>query len=383
MKIAFFTDSFLPARDGVVTSILNTREELGRHGHETYVFCAGSGKAKKANKDERVFYHRSAPFTPYPDYRVALFPFLSTGRVRANKVDLVHVQTMATMGWAGIQAAESLKIPLVGTFHTLIPEATHYIPKSGAFKKITQNLAWRYLKWFYNHCRVTIAPSQTIKNELVKRGFKHVEVVPTGIDVKKFRPGLDKERIRKKHGLGKGPVILHVGRIAKEKNLDVLIKSALMILEDYPDARFLVVGKGPALQAYEKMAHKEGISKKFVFAGFVPDEELPYYYAASDVFAFPSIFETQGLVAAEAMATGLPVAGADFLAIPEYVKNGVNGFLFKPHDSEDCANAVLKCIKQRKKLSKKARETAVKYSLEKCTRKLIGVYKKIIGEKKA
>ncbi|VVC04083.1 D-inositol-3-phosphate glycosyltransferase [Candidatus Burarchaeum australiense] len=375
MRLAYFTDSYLPQRDGVVTTILNSRRELEEEGHEVYIFAAGSGKEKKQNRDAHVFYHASAPFRPYPDYRVALFPFLSERTVRRLKIDIIHTHGMASMGLAALATSVRLHLPLVGTFHTMVPDATHYISKSQTVGRIGKNLAWRYLKWYYGKCDSVIAPSRWVAKILEEKGIGNVHVVHPGIDVEKFSPRVSGREFRKKHRLGDAPVVLHVGRVAFEKNLEVLIKSAIFVLEEMPDCKFVIAGRGPAEKAYKEMVRKEGMERAFVFTGFVPDEELPQVYAAADVMAFPSTFETLGIVALEAMACGVPVACADHEPLKEMVEEGRNGAIFDPEQPEECADAIVRVYKRRRRLASAARKTAQKYDLRKCADNLMDVYR--------
>lgn len=373
MKIAFFTDTYLPNKDGVVTSMLTSREYLEKAGHEVYIFSSGSGKAKKENKDERVFYHTSIPFRPYPDYRVALFPFLSDTKVKKLGIDLIHCHGLATMGLAAAWTARRLKLPLVTTFHTLLPEAVHYVARGKAMKEITKDAAWSYLHWFLSQSNTVISPSGVIRDVLLEHGVKS-QVVPTGIDTNRFNTSIDGSQMKEKLGLADKKMVLHVGRLVKEKNLDVMIKASLIVAEEIPDVRFVVAGMGPASGYYKELVKKNDVQNLFVFRGYLTRDQLAMYYAASDIFAFPSKFETQGLVALESMACGKPVAGADFLAIKELVENGRNGYLFDPDDHEDCAEKIIRTIKESKKMAVCSRKTAEKYSVGNCTKKLISVY---------
>lgn len=361
-----------------MSSILSFRKELEAQGNDVFVFCPGTRKAKKENKDERVFYHNSTTFKPYPEYQIALFPFLSQKRVRALECELVHSHGMATMGLAALNIARALKLPVVGSFHTLVPEAVHYISRGTTLKQLTKKIAWRYVKWYYNSCDATIAPSEPVKEIIEAQGFKNVHVIPNGVDVKKLNPKINREKIKKKLGLENNKIVLHVGRLVHEKNLDLLINSAMLVLEEQPDARFVIAGKGPVEKHYKQAVERKGLKNRFIFTGFVPDSELPYYYAAADCLAFPSKFETQGLVALEAMACGTPVAGADYLGIKEVVKNGFNGHTFNPDSADECAHAVTKTMKEKNKLSKNARKTAEKYSIQQCTKKLEKLYETLL-----
>lgn len=379
MKIAFYTETYLPNKDGVVTSILTFRKSLENMGHEVYIFCAGDRKAKRENKDPRVFYHISAPFQPYPTYKIALFPFLSYTKIKDLGVDVVHSHGMASMGIAALEAAKTQKKPLVGTFHTLIPEATHYLSKRPIIKKTAEKFAWRYLKWYYNNCDATIAPSVVIKEMLEEHGVENVKVIPTGIDIQRFNTNVSGEALRKRLDLGSKKIVLTLGRLVLEKNLDVLINSALLILEEVPECKFLVVGEGPAANYYKKLIRKNGLEKWFLFINaIVPYDEVPSLYAASDLFVIPSKFETQGLVVLEAMACGKPVVGADYLALKEIIRDNYNGAKFSPDSPEDCAEKIIMTLKNKDKFKENARKTAEAFSTEKCANKLVKLYEELV-----
>jgi len=375
MKIAFFSDTYLPNKDVVVTSMLTTKDYLEKNGHTVYVFCSGSGKAKRENTNERAFYHTSVPFKPYPDYRIALFPFLSETRVKKLGIDLIHCHGIATMGLAAAWTARRLKLPLVTTFHTLIPEAVHYVARGKRITKATKKVAWNYVSWFLSHSDVVVSPSGVIQEVLAQHGVKS-DVVPTGIDVNRFTPEIDGSWVREKLGFEDKMIVLHVGRLVREKNLDVMIKASPIVAEEIPEVKFVVAGMGPAVGYYRKLAKSTDVEDLFSFMGYLNKEHLPSYYATCDIFAFPSKFETQGLVALEAMACGKPVAGANFLAIKELIKDGCNGYLFDPDDPDDCAEKIIKTLKERKRMKQASRETAERYSVERCAERLVKAYGK-------
>lgn len=378
MRIAFYTDTYLPNRDGVVTSIINFRKELERRGHEVYIFASGSRKAKRENEDPHVFYHASTPFRPYPQYRIALFPFLSERKVRSLKMDVIHSHGMATMGLAADRAAHDLKIPYVGTMHTLIPQATHYVSKFEPVRKAAERIAWGYLKLYYNRCDAVTAPSRVIKEVMEEHGIRNVRVLPNGIDAQRFNPGVGDGPIRDWWNLRGKKVVMHLGRLVLEKNLEVLIKAALFIAEEEPDVKFLIVGTGPAAAHYKELVRRNHVDRYFVFTGFVEDRWVPGYYACADAVVVPSKFETQGLVTLEAMACGKPVAGADFLATKEIVSEGKDGFLFDPDDPEDCAEKVVAALRTGGKMGEAARRKAEEYSVEKCTDRLLALYGELV-----
>jgi len=379
MKIAFYTETYLPNKDGVVTSILSFRNVLENMGHEVYIFCAGDRKAKSENKDPRVFYHIAAPFRPYPTYKIALFPFLSNRKIKSLGVDVIHSHGMASMGMAALEAAKSQKRPLVGTFHTLIPEATHYLSKRAAIKKMAERFAWRYIKWYYNMCDATIAPSLVIKEMLEDHGVRNARVIPTGINIERFNPKVSGESLRRKLGLEDNKVVLNLGRLVLEKNLDVLINSALLVLEEIPECKFLIIGQGPAAGYYKRLIKKNGLEKWFLFINaIISSDKIPLFYAASDVFVIPSKFETQGLVVLEAMACGKPVVGADYLALKEIIKENYNGAKFDPDSPEECAEKIIMVLRNKNKFKSNARKTAEEFSIERCANKLVKLYEELI-----
>jgi len=379
MKIAYYTETYLPNKDGVVTSILTFKNALEDMGHEIYIFAAGDRRAKRENKDKRVFYYTSTPFRPYPMYRIALFPFLSQSKVKELGIDLVHSHGMATMGLAAVEAAKINKLPLVSTFHTLIPQASHYISDAKVIKEIVEKFAWRYLEWYYKKCDAVITPSVVIKEMLEERGLTGIEVIPTGIDIRRFNTSNDGSIMKKEWEMEKNRIILNVGRLVLEKNLDVLIKSSLLVLEEFSDARFVIVGEGPALNYYKKLVSKTGVGKWFRFVNeIVPLEKIPLVYAAADVFAIPSKFETQGIVVQEAMASGKPVVGADYLALKEIIRDGYNGYKFNPDSPDECAEKIIKALKKGAEMRDNARKSAEEFSIENCAMRMVKLYEKMV-----
>ena len=379
MKIAYYTETYLPNKDGVVTSILTFKRALEDMGHEIYIFAAGDRKTKRENRDPKVFYYTSTPFKPYPMYRIALFPFTSQTKVKELGIQLIHSHGMATMGLAAVEAAKANNLPLISTFHTLVTQATHYISNSKVVKDMMERFAWRYLEWYYKQCDAVVTPSVVIKEMLEERGLTGIYVIPTGIDTKKFNPNNDGSFMKKEWGMEKDRVILNVGRLVLEKNLDVLIKSSLLVLEEFSDARFVIVGEGPALGYYKKLVSKTGVGKWFYFINqAIPLDRMPLVYAAADVFVIPSKFETQGIVVQEAMAAGKPVVGADYLALKEIIREGYNGYKFNADDPEECAEKIIKALKKGGEMKDNARKSAEEFSDENCAMKMAKLYEKMV-----
>jgi len=377
MRIAFFSDTWIPNKDGVVTTMLNYRRELEKRGHDVFVFASADPKTIRQNTDPKTFLFRSLTFPPYPQYKIALFPFPAKKKALENGVQIVHCHGIA-MGLPALTTARDLELPSIATLHTLIPAATRFITNSEVGQRLAAKIAWKAMAAFYSRFDLVTVPSHVIQRALREHGVDSI-VVPNALDTERFRPEIDGSAVRRKLGLRKGErMVLTTGRVSREKNLDVLIRAS----QGVEKARFVIVGDGPARKELMRLAHSEGVASRFVFTGLVSDADLPRYYAACDVFATASTFETQGLALLEAMASGKPAVAADALALPEEVKNGKNGFLFKPFSEAECAAKISAVLNADKKtyasLAKNARKTAEQYSIPASTRKLLAVYEKLL-----
>ncbi len=372
MRIAYFTDTYLPNNDGVVACLLNYRKGLEKRGHEIFILTPGTKKQKQENKDKNVYYFTSASFKPYPDYRLALFPFQSARKLlKEMNVDLIHSHGIATTGLAAIDCANHLKIPSIASFHTMVPSATHYLTSRADMQKFLEEVSWKYLRWYYKFFKRVLVPSNFTQKILEKEGITNTNVMPAGINYR-FYAGGDGEWIRKRHRLGKKKIVLHVGRLVKEKNLELLINEAQSIINKKPNVVFIIVGKGPAEEHYKNLVALKGLDEYFIFRGFVPRKELPDYYNVADAFAFPSYFDTQGLVALEAMAAGLPVVAPERSGSSDFVQDGETGYLFK--EEVDFREKLLLALENGKKMEKKCKEVARGYDSEKRVEELIKVY---------
>jgi 1,2-diacylglycerol 3-alpha-glucosyltransferase len=377
MKIAFFTDTYLPNTDGVVTCILNTKRELEKRGHEVYIFSPGTKKQKDENKDPHIFYFTSTSFKPYPDYRIAVFNFFSPIKlIKDLKIDVIHSHGVATTGLAAIQSSQKLGIAAIATFHTLLPEAIHYLTTQPNMKSALQGIAWKYLSWYYSSFKKTLVPSDFAGKILEKHGVRNLMLQPGGVDMARFNTDANGAAGRKKLGLSKKePIIMHVGRVAMEKNIEQIIEAAPSVINLLPEAKFVIVGKGPAENHFKELVKRKGLEKNFIFTGYVEDGILPNLYACADAIAFPSNFDTQGLVVLEAMACGTPVVVRKGSAASEFVKDRKNGQVFSDHF--DFHEKIVAAVKNRKELGKEAAETAKQFEIGKITERLIEIYESL------
>jgi glycosyltransferase involved in cell wall biosynthesis len=384
MKIAVFTDTFAPQVNGVANAVRNFDGMLSGMGHEVEVFTGGHSPGTVATDGARVHRYRAVTFFPYPEFESSVSVIRPLRDAASFGPDVVHAHSPFVMGLCAWRAARRLKVPLVGTFHTPVDEYVVYIAGRSAFiRGVLKRVARAYQNWFYGRCDVIIVPAKSAVKYL-DAGDKRIEVVSNGLDLKRYgRAG--RREFRDRFGLGDAPVIMHGGRLSFEKRIDGVIKAMPRVLEAIPEARLLIVGRGPARQSLETLVDGLGLGKAVVFTGYVSDEDFPGAFAAADVLALNSPVETESIIALEAFATGVPVVGADAGAIPDAVVPGENGFLFNTDDTEAMAKCLIQVLEDKslmEKLGEGALKTAAGHSLEKSTEKLLAVYESVIRKRR-
>jgi glycosyltransferase involved in cell wall biosynthesis len=383
MKIAVFTDTFTPQVNGVVNAVRNFDLMLTKRGHKVLVLTSGKKPCTAQMDGAEVRRYRAFTFLPYPEFEYSVDVIDPVRDAAKFKPDLAHAHTPFVMGYCAWRTARKLKIPLVGTFHTPVDEYVVYIARhSKTSRVLLKKIAMTYQDWFYSRCDVIIVPAKSAAQYLHIKN-KRIEVVSNGIDLSRYSIAGRKE-FRDKYGLGTASVIMHGGRLSFEKRIDGAIKAMPFVLKEVPDAKLVIVGKGPAKKSLEALVEKMGLQKSVVFTGYVSDEEFPKAYAAADVLALNSPVETQSLIVLEAFATGVPVVGANAGAIPDAVVPGVNGFLFETDDSEAMAQHLIRILTEtslREKLISGAMDTAREHSIERTSEKLLAVYRSVLKTK--
>ncbi len=381
MRIAMFTDSYLPSRDGVVTSILLSRKSLEELGHEVIIFAPEPKDPKQ--REDGVYYFKSKSFNSYQGYSIPMFPTDKCHILKKLDVDIIHAQGLLFMGLRSMFAGRTLKLPVVISFHTMVTDAAKFYNFTPLPDWVVTRLMWTYLKGLLKRADSVIVPTNAIKTELQQsaKHMRHIEVIPTGVDTVMFNPCNSGSDMRAKYGLDGGKVILTVGRIAWEKNLDLVLEGFKILHDRDPDTKLIIAGEGPAKAHAKQKAIDLGIQASTFFPGFVPDEDLPGLYAASDAFTIASKFETQGLVVLEAMASGKPCSGINYRAIAEIITNDVNGFTFSD-TPESWALATQKALDSGHNVSARARARAEEYSLKESAKKMVELYEYAIEAKK-
>jgi 1,2-diacylglycerol 3-alpha-glucosyltransferase len=382
LKIVFFTDTYTPSVDGVVTSIINAKKELERRGHKVYIFTSGNiGVRPIAEISKNVFAIHGIKFPKYPQYRVALFTLPLSAKFNSIKPDIVHIHTPFTVGLSGLAMAKINKLPTVSTFHTFFT-SRKVMKEYGISGKMGQRLmtkySWPYARFFFNKCDAVIAPTYAAEAILRRNGINNLRVVPNAVDTKRFRPKKASLKLRRSlQHKPKDKIVLYVGRLSKEKRLDVLIKAADELRDE--DITFVIGGTGPYQQALRKMVYSKRLHN-VKFVGFINDKDLPGYYSAADLFCTPSTFETQGITVLEALASGKPVVGAAYPIMEEIIKPGKNGEIFKAGNHISCAHKIEKVINNLKSY-KYAADSIQNYSANAIIDTLLNVYREVIASK--
>ncbi len=369
MRIAMITDSYFPTRDGVVTAVVTLKKALEDMGHTVFVIAPDPGEK---DREPGVYYFRSKKFKKYPEYFLPIYPSNKREVIESLDVDIIHIYGVTFMALKALITAHTTHIPTVMTYVTNVVDTMQYYSPLKIPMDIQAKLAWIYIRNLLKrpNCIIALTPSTLV--EFKENGVhpKRTEVIPIGIDVHKFREGLDGSEIRKRYGLENKRVVIHVGRVSYEKNIDVVVNSVKFLPDD---VILMIVGRGPALDDIKSLAGKSGMNDRIIFTGFVSDEELPLHYSVSDVVVSASRFETQGLTIVEAMGCGLPAACSNGRAFVDIVKSGVNGYLFNG-TSEGCAEAIMNCLEHKCDIRPHARETAEEYSTENVGKKLTALY---------
>jgi len=232
-----------------------------------------------------------------------------------SRPDIIHVATEGPLGWAAIAAAHSLQIPVVAGFHTNFHNYSRHYGVGWLQRPLNA-----YLRKFHNRAQITLVPTLNLVEQLGADGYRNLRVMARGVDTSLFNPGRRDQALRDSWGIGaRELVVIHVGRLAPEKNLALLVNAFRSIQGVQPQSRLVVVGNGPEFQ---RMQRKQ---PDFIFTGPRTGEDLARHYASADIFLFPSLTETFGNVLLEAMASGLAVVAFDYAAAREHLQHGVNG----------------------------------------------------------
>jgi len=359
--VAAFTDTYLPTVNGVTYTIRTWRERWGERGGRMDVVYPGSAEY---GGEAGEFSVPSLPFPFYEDFRLGA-PAIPDA-VRESEV--IHAHTPFGVGLGGLKLARAEGRPLVASYHTPTSEYAGYLVE-GWLRGVVARVGDAYERWFLRRADRVVAPSETARKALRDRGIGPVSVVPNGVDIDRFAP-VEFGEFRARYDLPEGPLVGYTGRHGYEKQLSDLLVAAAEV-----DATFVFGGDGPARESLEARAEELGVNARFL--GFLDREELPEFYSALDVFAFPSPIETQGLVALEAMACGTPVVGVASGALIDTIVEGETGYHYPPGDTDAFEAALRRALAERDRLREVCLARREVVSVERAIDELEAVYEEV------
>ncbi len=341
MNIGIFSDTYSPQINGVITSFVTLKKELEKRGHNVTIVTVKTPLARE--NEPGVIRLPSIPFRAFDGMRIGVFyPPQYVSQIRDLKLDIIHTQTEFTVGAFGRMMGKYLHIPVVHTYHTMYEDYVHYMAKTELNKKILKKLTKKGMGFYMNTCAGIIVPTEKTRESIESYGVtKPISVIPTGVELESF--GGEEEdqealrarlkEIRSWLGIRKDDrVLLSLGRVAKEKSIDIIISQIADYLRSHKNVKLLIVGDGPEKANLEQLAARLHLEKSVIFTGWVEHSHAKYYYKLADAFVTASVTETQGLTLYEAMA-------ADTVVIAKYDKNlegaladGVNSLIFREDD---------------------------------------------------
>jgi 1,2-diacylglycerol 3-alpha-glucosyltransferase len=389
MKIVMITDTYPPNVNGAALATERLVHELAERNHTIFVIAPSTSFKSHITHEKNVTIYRVKSIPLFiektQEFRVSPKPFHSKEIrtiIQQIKPDIIHINEPWLMGLSGIKIGKDEHIPVVATHHFMPENLVHHLHLGSKLENMIHVSIW---KWYAKICRnfsVVICPTPKAA-ELIKRygNGVNLEVISNGIDLNEFNKTNDGAYLKKRFGFPNKPIILFVGRLDKEKNIDVLIRAG-SLLKEKADFHMVIVGQGKEINSLKKLAGKLGLSPQTTFTGYLPKEDLPFIYTTADVFVIPSIAELQSLVTMEAMASGLPIIAADAVALPHLVHNNQNGFLFKPGDEYDFSEKLLILLqdkKLREAMSKESLEIIQDHDIHKIVKKVEETYKRTIS----
>src|SRR5215212_11078564 len=373
LRIAFFTETFLPATDGVVTRLRHTIEELLGIGDEMLVIAPKYGEGPGSYEGVPIHRVSSVPFPPYPQIKLApINPGVGTA-LRGFRPQLIHAVNPFILGRGAPFYSKRLGVPLVASYHTNIAAYTRFYGL-GLFERATR---W-YTRDLHNRAAINLCTSEATLRYLADEGVERLRLWPQGVDAGRFHPDkFSKDwRIRLTNGHPADRLLLYVGRLGHEKDIGRL----RVVLGEVPGVRLALLGDGPARRDLEQ----EYADTRTVFTGALQGEELAAAFASADAFLFPSTTETLGIAMIEALASGLPVLAARAGAAGEVVDEGETGLLYEPGSDAALVAAVRKIVaddSMRARMGRNARASAKRRDWGTSTRTLRGYYERAMEER--
>ena len=384
MRIGIFTESWTPYISGLVTSEVMLKNALEKLGHEVYVVTANlESFTYEYNEKERIYRIPGIPTGIYDSRLTGIYPIKAIKKIKEWDLDVIHSQTEFAIGTFARIFAKQYDIPIVHTYHTMYEDYVHYITK-GYFDAPSKKIV-EYLTKFY--CDKTIdeliVPTKKTY-DLFKEKYRYernVHIIPTGIEIERFyKEKINQEKLiilKEKLKLNLNDIVLlFVGRVASEKDIEFLINNHSKILKNNKNVKLLIVGDGPDLENYKKLSKKQKIEDNVIFTGKVSWDDIPLYYSLSDIFVTASHTETQGLTVVEAMAASVPVVALNDESFRNTVIDGLTGYLFD--NKKEYINEIVELVNDKEKrinMGNQGRINSEAYSSKYFAERVLHVYK--------
>lgn len=380
-----FSDTFVPDTNGVAVSTYNLFKALNEKGHQCFVVTSNPFSKEVVFKDNVLRipgvemknlygYHFAAPNTKA--WRI----------LRKLKIDVVHIQSEAGMGIFGKGFARTEKIPYVYTYHTMYEDYTYYATK-GRMETFAKSIIRRFSRWQAESADEFISPSEKTKVSLREYGVnRYINIIPTGVDFSKFKANKDNEEFlrnyAKEHNLDQTYNLVYVGRVAKEKSIDVIIAgyAKYILNNEKHGTKLVIVGGGPAIPELEEYATKFGIKDDVHFVGKVLPEDIGKYYHLGEIFVSASISETQGLTFMEAMAAERILLCRFDEGLVNVIKNGESGYFFNSEEDFGTMVDKIRALKPKeiRAIKDYANEIVDEYSNERFVARCLHVYERAL-----
>jgi len=390
MKLAIFSDNFYPELGGIQDSIALLGKELSNKGHQVnfYVpecqakdFTVAKLPAEEINLGKNVkiirFFSLPVP-SPTKQSRMVIPTGLRWLELKKFNPDIIHTHTFFGLGIEALTAGRFLKKPVIGTNHFSITEYGCYYPKF--CQEWFKRNSLKYVIWYYNNCDFVTAPSQTVFTEMLEYGFyKPHQVLSNQIDLAVFNRKYDKQKAKERFKLSDNTIVF-AGKLAREKNIDIVIRAVELVKREVKDINFAIAGHGSDREKLKELAKDLHIEKEVKFMGTFNHKTLAKLYRASDIFTIASTSESQSMVLLQAMACGLPVIGVNWRALPEYI-NRHNGYTVPANNPKAMADKIIHLLRhenERKELGEGGLAYVQQFSAARVADQWIELYNKII-----